>query len=492
MKEIGTVVSLEATPNSNEFWFVVTAPEIRKGQLVQLNTKEGLLIGRIDEIIKYNRYYSSPESVSEFEKGGKSLTEHFPIDRWEYLIAKVTSLGIFSSTVGRITFPPSPGDKVFLADPNVISNFFGFSSEGLEIGELEFHPVKVKIDISRLFRKHLAILAMSGSGKSYLSSVLIEELLESQKPISIIVIDPHGEYRSFLEDKNYAIKTKVWRKGNLKIATHKLGVNTINEFIPQMSPQQRRDLKPIISELRKVKKVYGMDDLITAVEMSNIKSNTKNAILSWLEELNSSELFSNVDSPSLQELASPGKLSVIDLSDFIHLREKQIIVAYIARKLFEARRQKIIPPFILIVEEAHQFAPEREEASQAISKGIIEQIAREGRKFFASLVLITQRPVKLSTTALSQCNTQIIMRVTNPYDLQHIEESSEGISKEIIRLIPGLRVGEAFIVGEAVNFPVMFKVRERKSKASSISTSLDDELSTWGKEDKEIEEFFLS
>jgi hypothetical protein len=69
----------------------------------------------------------------------------------------------------------------------------------------------------------------------------------------------------------------------------------------------------------------------------------------------------------------------------------------------------------------------------------------------------------LSTTALSQCNTHIILRVTNPNDLDHIQMSSEGIDSRVAKNIAGLKVGEAIIVGEAVNYPVFISVRERNS-----------------------------
>jgi hypothetical protein len=174
------------------------------------------------------------------------------------------------------------------------------------------------------------------------------------------------------------------------------------------------------------------------------------------------------------------------LSEFVHLKNRQIILTYFTRKLFEARRQNSIPPFILFVEEAHQFAPGGELEELAVSRPVIEQVAREGRKFNACLVLISQRPKRLSTTALSQCNSHIILRVTNPIDLQHIEDSSEGITEDIIDMIPGLKVGEALIVGEAVNYPLLVKVRERRSKRTEKGMKLEDALEKY-KETKTIE-----
>lgn len=157
----------------------------------------------------------------------------------------------------------------------------------------------------------------------------------------------------------------------------------------------------------------------------------------------------------------------------IDTKRKQMAVAYMARKLFNARRSGVIPPFLLIVEEAHQFVPEQAKREIALSRGIITTIAREGRKFNASLCLISQRPIQLSTTALSQCNTHIILKITNPYDLDHIGKSSEGLTRDVIRQISSLPVGSGIIVGEAVNSPLFVRFRRRSSRPSQKGMSIE-------------------
>lgn len=481
MQEIGTVISTVEGPNTSKFLFVINEDQgipIRKGQFVQLQTEEGLLIARVSEVTKTNRYFMRAESVREYERSGKSLIDMFPVDRWEYLVASASSLGIYSNgKQKRVSFPPSPGQKVFCIDEKILFDFLGLDKEnGLNIGNVEFHNIETKLNLTKLFQKHCAILSQTGYGKSHLVSVLIEEILDKPgaKP-AIIVVDPHGEYVSFSEDKTYSSRTKVFNQSNLSIATYKLSPSQICEFQPFISSVERRELTKIIGKLKEQKKVYDMDELIDAIEMSEMKSITKDPLISWLEDLNSTKLFRNVDSPGIEELAEPGKLSVLDLSEFIHLKDRQIIVTYFARKLFEARRANKIPPFIFVVEEAHQFVPEREGKSEAISKNIIETIAREGRKFNACLVLVSQRPIQLSTTALSQCNTSILLRVVNPYDIKHIAESCEAITSDIMEMLPGLKVGEAIITGAAVNYPLLVNIRQRKSKElQKIGEKLED------------------
>lgn len=498
MRELGTVISFETGPSSQEFWFVVNNGGVKKGQFVQVETSDGLLVARVDEVFKTNRYYQRAESVSEFEKSGKSLTDQFPVGRWEYLVAQVYPVGLFSNgSQKRVTFPVSPGNKVYPVDENVLNDVLGLDvKKGVDIGKIEFHNVDAKLNVTRLFQKHLAILAMSGAGKSYLTSILIEELLNrdrNSRP-SMILIDPHGEYGGFAKDPKYSNSTKVYDGYKISIAASSLTAYELSELMPKSSAVQRRELAPIIKELRKDKPTYTLDDLIDAVKNSGIKeSKTKFALISWLHELNATGLFSNKDYPSIKDLAFQGNLSVVDLSDIVNLKKKQIIVSYFARKLFEFRRQKKISPFILFIEEAHQFAPEGEDYERSLSRGIIEQIAREGRKFNACLCLVTQRPVRLATTALSQCNTHIILRVTNPYDLDHIKQSSEGITMGVFNSIPGLKVGEAYIVGEAVNYPILINVRERKTDSLEKGMKLEDEISNFTNNkdlnDKDLETF---
>ncbi len=282
---------------------------------------------------------------------------------------------------------------------------------------------------------------------------------------------------------------------DIRIGLPNLTPHQISEFLPKLSTAQVRELARFLREMKSEKKHFGINELIERIEEDEkAKSATKDVLVSVLYDLMGTGLFGASDSPSANEIAYQGKISVVDLSPFISSRKKQMVVAHLARKLFNSRRDSKIPPFLLVLEEAHQFVPETAKAEYAISRGIVQTIAREGRKFHASLCLISQRPIQLSTTALSQCNTHIILRVTNPYDLDHIGRSSEGITKDVLNQISSLRVGTGLIVGEGVNFPIFLKIRKRKSKESKRGIPLEDaakEFSDWAKQKKEDAKSFM-
>jgi len=489
--DLGTVISTLDGPSPGNVDFVVNLPEmvLHRGQFVEMSYSEGTLIAMIVDLIKTNRYFERADSVKEFEASGKKMLEVFPTGEWEYLIAKTKPLGVFSpdGRVKRATSPISPGTKVRLAGNEKLHKFLGLdSANGLHIGNVEFHDLPVSLNLTRLFQKHLSILAQSGSGKSYLVSVMIEELLKRKKEsgrLAAIVFDVHGEYINFGEaitdskHEDYSNKTKVVKARDIRIGVPKLSAAILNSIIPDLSSAQVRDVARIIEQLRRNMQATGpfdFRDVKNAISAdSEIKDSTKAALIGWLSGLEYLNLFARTDAPSITDLIAPGELTVIDFSDIVNQRKKQIIVSYFLRRLFDSRRSKHIPPFVAVIEEAHQFAPAMAKEESAISKGIIETIAREGRKFGASVCLISQRPKRLSTTALSQCNTHIILRITNPYDLKHIGESSEGLDQRSQDMISSQRVGEALIVGEATNYPVFVKIRERKSLESSHEVPLE-------------------
>lgn len=489
VEEIGTIISTPEGPSPGFVDFVVNKGKVHKGQFVEMDFSEGTIIALVNDVFKTNRYFERADSVKEFESSGSALSEQFPTAEWEYLVAKTRPLGFFSGdSIKRVTFPPSPGTRVRIASKGNLEKFLNFDREsGLLLGEVDHHNLPVKLNMSSLLKKHVCFLAQSGSGKSYAVSVLLEELLDRKKEqgrIAIIVLDPHGEYDSFAfpskdgKYKDYSKQTKLVKARDIKIGVPKLSVGIVSGIIPGLSAPQKRDLSRILNELKaRMKEGLGpfdLNDLRDAISSdAGIKENSKIPLIGWISSLKELRLFGKTDNPSIIDLIKPGQLTIIDLSDTINLKKKQIIVSYFAQRIFSERRKQKIPPFLMVLEEAHQFVPQMAKNETAISRSIIRTIAREGRKFGASLCLVSQRPVQLDTTALSQCNTHIILRITNPYDLKHIGESSEGLDSKSMGMVTSLRVGEALIVGEATHFPLFFKVRARKSAPSKHEISLE-------------------
>lgn len=133
-------------------------------------------------------------------------------------------------------------------------------------------------------------------------------------------------------------------------------------------------------------------------------------------------------------------------------------------------------PTVIVLEEAQNYIPEKDENKDriSISKKVFERIAREGRKFGLSLVISSQRPSELSKTILSQCNTFIVHRIQNPDDQKYIRQLVSSVNEDILDQLPILPQQHAFILGDAVRSPVEVKLQNVNPKPNSENPEFFD------------------
>ncbi|MBI5389579.1 ATP-binding protein [Candidatus Woesearchaeota archaeon] len=377
--------------------------------------------------------------------------------------------------IKQIRTPFDPGTEVFRAEDEFISAVIELDAkkQGAYIGQLEGRQIPVYLDLNQLLTKHIAVLAKSGSGKSYSVGVLLEEIMD--KKIPLLVIDPHGEYASLkytndsekdrkhmplfgIIPKGFARQIKEYGDESLGLVPLRLKdgftVTDIMHLLPKLTTAQQGLLfscASASSEMSLAALQYALEQL---------DSNLKWGLITLLQQLNANHLFSP-EYTSYNQLIQTGVCSIINLKGMPP--EIQQIVAYkLLYELFEERKKGTIPPFFTVIEEAHHFAPERS-FGEARSSKIIRDIASEGRKFGLGLCIITQRPARVEKSVLSQITTQIILKVTNPNDLKAIANAVEGLTLESEHEISNLPIGTALITG-VVDKPLFVNIRPRKTK----------------------------
>jgi DNA helicase HerA-like ATPase len=177
------------------------------------------------------------------------------------------------------------------------------------------------------------------------------------------------------------------------------------------------------------------------------------------------------------DLVDYGRVSVVSLAGYTD-EFRAMLYSLIAEELFEARvRGELSLPVLMLLEEAHNFAPARAEtAAEVQAINITKQIAQEGRKFGVGLILISQRPSRLDETTLSQCNSYIIMRMVNPADQNYVRRVVETLGEDEAKLLPDLDVGEAILSGQLVNFPVLVKIKQPVSQGEREEKDAFDAL----------------
>jgi hypothetical protein len=154
--------------------------------------------------------------------------------------------------------------------------------------------------------------------------------------------------------------------------------------------------------------------------------------------------------------AGRANLTLVDLSGLPH-DVVDITVAALTRTLFDFNfwsPHEVRRPFLLAFEEAHNYLPRGECSAPLFARDAVERVAREGRKYGVSAMVITQRPSELSETILSQCNSMVLMRMNNPDDQNYVARVVSDQFRSLINVLPSLRPGEGFVIGDAVLMPM--------------------------------------
>ncbi len=130
-------------------------------------------------------------------------------------------------------------------------------------------------------------------------------------------------------------------------------------------------------------------------------------------------------------------------------------------------------PILLVCEEAHRYVPNRGEAQYEAAQEAIRRIAKEGRKYGIGLLLVSQRPSEVEATVLSQCNSWIILRITNDADREHVRSILPDSMAGLTKMLSGLRRQEAIFVGQAAVLPSRILIRSLTPEQLPRSNDID-------------------
>ena len=378
----------------------------------------------------------------------------------------------------RTTF--MAGSSVLRADPAFIKKVLGLQihhkTDGY-IGILHGHDIPVALNINDLLQRHACILAKTGGGKSYMSGDIIEELMKHD--VTCMIIDPHGEYGAMRDigkpgDPRFKVKPRSYKSrirefavsndsGDknikpLRFTFRTLEAKEILELLRSKDPRTYLSpLKKALEKVREKKQFYSVRDLIDV--LNEDQENRMPALISELEYIDEMGVFSSKGN-AIDQLIETGKATIINLKG-VAPDIQQMIVKRLATVAFEMRKKGIVPPMMMVVEEAHNYCPQ---GTTVLSSKPLATIASEGRKFGLGLMVISQRPAKIDKNVLSQCGTQIILKVTNPNDVKAIAQSIEGLTNGMTDEIQTMPIGMAMVVGAGIESPLLVEVRPRESR----------------------------
>ncbi|MCY4149581.1 MAG: ATP-binding protein [Gammaproteobacteria bacterium] len=128
-------------------------------------------------------------------------------------------------------------------------------------------------------------------------------------------------------------------------------------------------------------------------------------------------------------------------------------------------------PLLVVLDEAHLFVPEGEDTP---AHRTLSMIAKEGRKYGTGLMLVSQRPLEIDGTVLSQCGSMIALRLTNSSDRNKVSAAVPDDLGGLVEQLPSLRTGEGVFLGEVMPIPSRVRVRKAEQKPIGEDPKLPD------------------
>lgn len=386
-------------------------------------------------------------------------------------------------------------DKIF-SEFSEFDFSFGCSSNSRE--------QRVYVQVNRFFGGHIAVLGTTGSGKSCTVVSILQQTIKKYPYTHIVVLDLHGEYaRAFPEGVN------LINAGNIELPYWVLNFEEFVDLTVDMNePTAKNQITVLRDSILRARQAwdtrerlglggqitadspvyYELEELIAMLRDWNIQM-----VYNAAGEQEEGPLFGVFDkflirmdskisdpryhfmfkpktytsSPNFVDLLrdylaidAPHRMTIVDLSG-VPSDAIGVVVAVVTRIVFEfnlwnPERERC--PILLVLEEAHNYVPSRFDGRYTAARAAVERLTKEGRKYGIGMIVVSQRPKELSETVLSQCNTFISMRLTNPEDQDYVRRLVPDSLSGLLDMLPSLRTGEALIVGEAVPMPTRMLV----------------------------------
>ena len=393
----------------------------------------------------------------------------------------------------------------------------------------------------KFFQRHAAILGSTGAGKSWAVALMLERAAKLKYP-NIIVLDMHGEYAPLADPKKGGVATqfRIAGPGDLEKAAEDTlflpywllnreeMLSMILDRSDQNAPNQASRFTLHVRTLKQdtltkqnkeqVKKTFTVDSPIP-YEMSALldllkSDNTTKGVgktgpvkgewedrltrfISRLEAKLEDKRYGFMFMPAkettsygwlaqqVKRLLESGGGKGIKIINFSEVPSDvlPVVTGTFARLLFDVQfwmNAQNRTPVTILCDEAHLYLPVREDADavERQALGAFERIAKEGRKYGFSLLVVSQRPSDVSKTILSQCNNFLSLRLTNETDQGVIRRLMPDSLAGLTDVLPLLDTGEAVLLGDAVLLPTRIKLDQPKITPDSSTRDFWTEWST--------------
>lgn len=427
---------------------------------------------------------------------------------------------------------PTVNASVFAVSPELINNVYSSYAEGdFAIGTLSLVPSQqAKINLDAFLTRHAAILGQTGGGKSWTVASLIQKMCAFQQA-TIVLFDLHGEYTS-----TFGTSSDVISATDLELPYWLMNSEELLGLMVDRSESAAPNQIAKFKELLQVAKENHPENKALSIKKITIDTPVFfdfNSILKDFRDLDVqmvtgqrgerqgplfgqfTRLLMRIDSrlndkrydlifkPKTYKTSSSmetlfrrllgettgvrKKVVVVDLSP-VPFDVRSSVISLILRCLFDfaywhRRAHKTRFPISVFADEAHIYLNDADPATDA-AKHSAERIAKEGRKYGISLTAISQRPREVSATILSQCNSFLCLRISNPDDQSYVKSLLPDSVRGIASMFSTLRRGECILLGDSVMMPTRMKVDKPNPTPVSDDVSF---YKSWNEEPKDVD-----
>ncbi len=387
------------------------------------------------------------------------------------IIDDASGAPVFSRGVSSFPSLGAAAHRIRADDLRAIYSFRG--RRGVEIGRLSQNAIiPAEIDVSELIARHFAVLGSTGVGKTTAVSLLLKKSVAMRPKLRVIIFDPHNEYAAHFPGLAQIID---W--DTLELPFWMFRFDELADVVLS-GRRPHPDERDALYELIRVARAKYLADVRSSATASAVRRQTVfegNSVTAdtptpfriidviaiieeWLGMLD--QRFPRSDLRALRLFRIPTRGMPITIVRLAGLPNEVInsVVSVLARLAFEiAFWCSGTYEINVLCEEAHRYIPADDRQTFGPARQAIGRIAKEGRKYGASLGVVSQRPSELDSTVLSQCSTLFAMRLANEADKGIIRAAAGVSASSTTAFLSSIADREAIAFGEAIATPMRMK-----------------------------------
>jgi len=498
------------------------------GTFISIGLPSGRLLGMITTI---DMKEASPlrTEIRSAEAEGEAIVEEHKRVVVAVPVGTIDSGGAFERGADVL---PTVNSAAYAVAPETIDSIYQQYAEGnFSLGHLSLLPdQRANINLDAFLSRHGAILGQTGGGKSWTVASFVQKIAAFPQS-TLVLFDLHGEYSSAFGAEadvisGADIELPYWLMNSEELLglmvdrSESAAPNQIAKFKELLQAAKDAheenqalgldritidtpvyfDFSEILDEFRRLDTqmvagtrgerqgpLFGQFTRLLMRVDSRLNDRRYDLIFhpkTYSTSASMEDLFRRLLG---EQAESRKKAVVIDLSP-VPFDVRNSVISLILRCLFDfaywyRRINGEAYPIAVFADEAHIYLNDADTDARS-SRESAERIAKEGRKYGISLTVISQRPREVSATILSQCNSFLCLRISNPDDQSYVRNLLPDSVRGITSMFSTLRRGECILLGDSVMMPTRIRIDRPNPAPHSDDTSF---YNTWNEEPEDLD-----